>query len=372
MSKSSRTLSTTEKFILLAQTGLPILVQGMPGEAKTAYINALAVATKRHLETIIASYRDASEICGIPRDRGDAGIELNPPAWAKRLVAAKDQGGILFFDEITCTMPSVQAALLRVVHEKIVGELPLPKTTWVLAASNPPEVAANGWELSAPMANRFVHVTWEINTDTWIEGMINGFQPPKVKIVPADWTDHIPEARALVASFIRARPQLIRQFPKNSSERSGPWPSPRSWDMAATAYAAFDAAGEDPLQAVAACVGDAAAQEFAKYVTNLDLPDPETLLENPEGIHWPENRDDKAFAMLSSVVAAVISKPQPKRWETCWRVLSSAVKAGKDDLVVVVARTLMRAKPANAKTPVQDLANLTKIFQLAGCFDLPN
>lgn len=369
MAKTTKNLTLSEKFILLAQTGLPVLIQGMPGEAKTAYIQALAIATKRHLETVIASIRDASEIGGLPVDRPE-GIILHPPAWANRLVAAAERGGILFFDEITCTMPSGQAALLRVIHEKVVGELTLPSTTWMIAAANPPEVAANGWELSPPMANRFIHLNWEVNTNDWMDGMINGFQPPAVKTIPSNWRDSIPGARALIASFIRVRPALLRGFPKDSADRAGAWPSPRTWDMAASVYAAFEAAGEDPLQGIAACVGDSAAKEFAAYVSNLDLPDPEDLLRDPSNIVWPDKRDDKAFAMITSVVSAVIARNQPKRWEASWKVLSSANRAGKADLVVIVCKTLLKNKPAGATQPVTELAELAEILKRAGAFEL--
>jgi MoxR-like ATPase len=42
----------------------------------------------------------------------------------------------------------VQAALLRVVLERTVGDLSLPADVAVVAAANPPEQAADGWDLS--------------------------------------------------------------------------------------------------------------------------------------------------------------------------------------------------------------------------------
>jgi len=44
----------------------------------------------------------------------------------------------------------VQAALLRVVLERAVGDLTLPDEVAVVAAANPPEQAADGWDLSQP------------------------------------------------------------------------------------------------------------------------------------------------------------------------------------------------------------------------------
>lgn len=42
------------------------------------------------------------------------------------------------------------------------GAYALPDTVRIVAAANPPDVAASGWELSAPLANRFVHIQWSL------------------------------------------------------------------------------------------------------------------------------------------------------------------------------------------------------------------
>ena len=386
-----KSLSIGEKFNILAQTGLPLLIKGMPGEAKTAYVNALAKVANRHIETVIASIRDSSEIGGLPIQKPE-GIVLSPPAWARRLllagkVAAGETpetvcdvdksfvekvkncvGGMVFFDEITCVMPAGQAALLRVIHEKVVGEMDLPQDTWMIAAANPPDVAANGWELSAPMANRFIHLDWELDLNAWVDGMINGFAPPKVTLLPKNWRDGIFSARSLISSFIRARQVLLRQFPTQAADRSGPWASPRSWDMAATVLAAARASGMDePLSLVSCCVGDAVALEFATYCKNLDLPSPEELMANPEAIKWPTDRDDKAFAMISSVVACAIAGKTSEVWNSAWLVLESGVKAGKQDLCATFLKLMVNSKPKNATMPTRCLAIMAPILDKAGC-----
>jgi hypothetical protein len=369
MSKDHRPLSCADKLNLAAQTGLPVLIKGMPGEAKTAFINAIAEATHRHLETVIASIREASEIGGLPVDRPE-GIVLHPPAWANRLKNAT-QGGILFLDEITCVMPSVQAALLRVILEKVVGDLTLPKDTWMIAAANPPDIAANGWELSPPMANRFIHLDWELDTNVWISGMMSGFAAPQQKRLPENWKDQIPQARALVATFVKMKPTSLRNLPKNESERSGPWPSPRSWDMAATIYAAFNAAGEDPIQGVEACVGTGAAREFSSFIRNMDLPDPETLLAAPDKIKWPD-RDDIAFAMLASVTSVVLAKNTALRWTNAMKVVCSAVSAGKTDLAVISATTLLdkNNRAHNAALPAAEMSKMFPMLQKSGILEI--
>jgi len=139
--------------------------------------------------------------------------------------------------------------------------------------------------------------------------------------------------------------------------------------MAATVYAAFIAAGEDPIQGVEACIGTGATKEFADFMRNLDLPDPEELLANPDAIKWPADRDDMVFAMLSSVVAVVLAKNLPARWASSWKVIRSATQAEKADLAAVVARTLINNKPKNATFPASEIASLTPILKQAGLFE---
>ena len=193
MKKSTRTLSATEKLTLLAQTGLPILVQGMPGEAQPAYIDALALATNRSLKRRTLFPCEASDIC-------NTDIESNPPAWAKQLVAAKDQGSILVFEELSYMSPLVQCALLKIVLGKRVG-LDLPNT-WVIVSV----VTNENMDIATGVSSHFIHLSWDTDIASWVEGMINGFQP---KVVPADWTDRIADASALIRCFIEESPEHL-------------------------------------------------------------------------------------------------------------------------------------------------------------------
>src|SRR5205823_11964182 len=64
---------------------------------------------------------------------------------------------------ISTAPPAVQAAMLRIVLERVVGDLELPPGVRVVAAANPPEQAADGWDLAPPLANRLVHLDWPVD-----------------------------------------------------------------------------------------------------------------------------------------------------------------------------------------------------------------
>ncbi|MGI9951410.1 MoxR family ATPase [Moorellaceae bacterium AZ2] len=350
---------------IATQAGVPVLLWGPPGVGKTASITALAETLDLPLEVVIASIHEPSDFSGLPVIRED-GVRMEAPAWARRLAQAGK--GILFLDEISTAPPAVQTALLRVVLDRVVGDLPLPPGVAVVAAANPPEQAAGGWDLSAPLANRFCHLIWTLDTGTWINGMIQGWPNPVIPRLPSGWQDAIPTARILVASFIRHRPHLLLQLPQSEEQAGKAWPSPRSWDMAARLLAACDAAqvGEDvaaPL--VCGCVGEGVGLEFISWRRALDLPDPEEVLQNPSNFRVPE-RGDQAFAVLAAVVSAAVRNLTPERWLAAWAVLARAVDQGVKDIAAAAAQALAKARKPGLPLPQKDIRGFLPLLQKGG------
>lgn len=361
--------NTQAAIAIVTQTRMPVLIWGGPGTGKTTFINQLARKLGLHIETIIASIREPSDFGGLPVVRPD-GVVLEPPAWAKRLAALDGKGSIVFIDEISTAPPATQAALLRVIHEGVVGDLVLPPTVARIAAANPPEHAAGGWVLAAALANRFFHFDWTVDSEVWTSGAlsewdfdIEGFR------LPEGWESRIPMSLAMVASYIRSKPMALFKIPEHDSDMGKAWPSPRTWDMAARALAAADAVhADDDIRSsvIAGAVGSAAAVEFITWLRNLDLPDPEALLAAPEKYKVPD-RHDKIYAVLSSVTTATLSNLTEDRWRAAWKIIAKTANTRSPDIAAFAARALVSGMTKSGKgvklsIPHKEVASLAPIL----------
>ena len=258
-----------------------------------------------------------------------------------------------FFDEISTAPPAVQAALLRVVLERTVGDLELPDGVSVVAAANPPDQAADGWDLSAPLANRFCHLDWPLDAARArrrLRRRLAVRAPPHARRRTGRPGAGGPQLGG-GASCVSAA-ELALAVPDDLAAAGRAWPSPRSWDMAATLLAAARSTrAEDAVASalVSGCVGPGAAVEFLTWLAEADLPDPEAVLADPEHFVLP-TRGDRAYAVLSSVAAAVAADTRGDRWERGWRAFGHAADAAPD-VAAAAARTLARCRPRGRALP---------------------
>ncbi|MEU1597133.1 MoxR family ATPase [Streptomyces sp. NPDC005708] len=360
-----------EALTLAVAADLPVLLWGEPGIGKTAALTQLATSLDLPLTTVIASVHEPSDFSGLPivgDDPAVQGVPMAPPQWAVELVRAGR--GLLFLDELSTATPAVQAALLRVVLERRVGALQLPPGVRIVAAANPRASAADGWELSPPLANRFVHLHWVHDREVVVRGLGGVWPRAELpRLVPERLPEAVAFARRAVCGFLKARPTLIHRLPSSETRRGGAWPSPRSWEAALTLLAFGTAASvsrEVLALLVRGAVGDGPGLELLAHLDRMDLPDPESLLADPASAELPV-RGDLRQAALEAVVAAVGARPQRDRWEAGWAVLVQALETGAPDLVVAPATALAALRRDDWEVPdaVERLAGVVGLVRRA-------
>jgi MoxR-like ATPase len=354
---------TGDALAVAVSAGVPVVLWGSPGTGKTSVVRALAAALDWPVEVVIGSIREPADFAGLPVVH-DGEVRMAPPGWARRLADA--EVGVLFLDELTTAPPAVQAAMLRIVLERVVGDLALPGGVRVVAAANPPEQAADGWDLAPPLANRLVHLDWPVDARAVASGLAVGFPSPlTVRPRPVEPTRML-AARAQVAAFLTVRPTLVLQVPKIAALAGRGWPSPRSWETAATLLAAAETmavSAEVRACLLTGAVGEGAGLEFLSWLANADLPDPEQVLADPESFELPE-RSDRAFAVLTAVVAVAVSHGDTESWAAAWQVVAKAARTAPD-VATLVAQTLAAARPAGAALPIEVL-ELIPVLRAAG------
>lgn len=345
----------------------PVILWGMPGEGKTSTIEDLADAMGAHAEVLIGSQYEPSDIAGQPWVQ-DGQIEHLPPAWARRIAELDpNTPSVLFFDELDKCPPAVQAACLRVIRERVVADTRLPENCSVVAAANPPELG--GWDLSAPMANRFIHLDWQLDSQTAIQGLSSGswpranrqeVEPEALAAATANW-------RGLVGAFLQTRPQLVRNMPTDETHQGRAWPSPRSWEMLIHAGAQAEASGQPPVvqsMIINGTIGQGAGAEFSSWRDSMDLPNPEDVLRDPASVEIPA-RSDKVMATATAVIAAVNANMNQERIDKSLAYLDRVCKAGRGDAALPAIRAYAGiVLSGNAPWALPDEDKMKSIMQL--------
>lgn len=353
-------------FFVALQTGVPPLALGEPGTAKTRTTEAFAKVVGRHYECVIGSQSEPCDIAGYPHFSTAHGRPVQacaPPEWKVNLEHSPT-GGLLHLDELLDCAPAIQAAMLQLLTHGV-------PNTWICATGNPEECGTNGYSLAPTTVNRLCVLDWRTPIRGWTEGMVSDFKTDisDFPVLPQNWRDFIPTARAVVTSFTtKVDPGTLQKLPADAAARGKPWPSLRAWTNGATMIAACTAinAPEELLQElVTGCVGQGAAMSFLTWRKKFDLPNPEDLLADPSSFKV-QKRGDVAHVVLSSIVAAVLNNNTEKRWLAAWEIASTQ-SDDAPDIVAVVFRPLMNNKPnPEISTPDKVRRRLMPILKAIG------
>lgn len=278
-----------------------VLLIGDPGVGKSAIMADVAreIGYGDNYHVLLGSTLDPTDIGGLPMRAPEGDRVLRVPLDEIYQCAIKP--GVLFLDEISASSGPVQAALLRLILERVAGNVKLHPETRIVAACNPPEQAPAGFELSAPLMGRMAVIKFRPQEDEVIEYL---------RTLGSDAEDADPVEKAireeamLFAAVANVTPELLQiDIPTSAINGGLPWASPRSCERMIRARAAATALGMDPLSdavyaITAGSMGERAATTYGGVVRMItELPSVDEIVANPSEALCPSDKSKQVAAL---------------------------------------------------------------------------
>ena len=387
--------------------GLPLLLWAGPGVAKTSVLEDVAAQFALPCETLSPSERGEGAFGVVPvpeRADGEEMLLTYPaPEWTKKFLALGR--GLVFVDEITSSPPALMPPLMGLFLARRIGGHVLPKGVRVMAAANPPEMAASGYDLPMPLANRMGHIDWEGPTveehaqwmlrgasgNSGVARLLNemdedaGAEPSEEveelsfdakgeeERVLKQWPEAWARAAGVETAFLQSKTDAKNRQPRvGDPSGTRAWPSDRTWEMATRAYASsiVHKLSEAETEAfVEAFIGAGAATEWFAFMRANDLPNAAHLLDGKVTFDHDSRRVDRTVAVLQSCVALVAPRAAAKRTErsaVLWDIIHKLTTDSADyDILVPTAQALIESDLYSMKSCAKVLAKLNPILKAA-------
>lgn len=300
----------------------PVMFWGAPGIGKSAGILQFTLDAGIGMIDLRLSQMDPVDLRGFPYKNGN-GLMHWAPSSALPNVELHGERGILFLDELPSAPISVQAAAYQLIHDRKVGEYVLPDGWVVFAAGNRESDRGVSYRMPAPLANRFIHVSVEVDLDTWCKWAIDVEMDPTF------------------VAFLRFKPGLLHAF-KAEHYNSGQmaFPTPRSWEFADRIV---KAGSSQRMELLSGAVGEGAATEFEAFIRVWSkMPNPDAIILNPDAVDCP-----KDVATCYALAGALAYRAAPANMEN---IVKFAAKMSPEYQVVLMRDAGTRnPKIANTK-----------------------
>jgi len=318
-------------YIYSKESAPPIFMEGKPGIGKSAVARQVVDDAKLGWLDTRASQHDPTDFRGIPAVVEGKAVWLPPGDIPFENNTAIPEKGVWFLDEVTSAPPLVQAVLYQAVLDHRIGEHPLKKGWYIMAAGNRIEDRAVTYRMSSALANRFTHIQFEENLDDWLDWA------RKARINPN------------IIMFIKFKPDLLFAYNSESSEKA--FASPRTWDFASRHINLMPT--KLLPEVLSGTVGKGATAEFMAFLKlQTELPDIQTII---NGDNFVPKRLDLTYALVGALATRVKGMKEYERMlqyskhlDTEFAVLLVTMLAQKDESAMALAPSFEKWAIANA------------------------
>lgn len=223
------------------ESGVAVFLHGASSEGKSARVKQIDPTC----EIIYLRNASPESLNGKSVYNSSTGEMIDvKPSWLKKVEEKcekePDRNHIIFFDEITNALPSIQGIAFNIVLDREVnGIWKLPDNARIVAAGNDMNDSLAANQLAEPLFNRFAHVYIKTTTESWLK-----------------WASENNIHPAIYAYIAYRKGETLRS--KYDGEK--PNADPRKWEMASKM---LYATGQPEM--LRALVGEDITREFVQF-----------------------------------------------------------------------------------------------------------
>ena len=258
-------------------TKIPLFIWGATGIGKSDSVREIAkeIAKKEGLEyseddiengcfgfvDVRISQLEPSDLRGLPDlDKENKSTNWYIPNWLPKNPESK---GILFFDELNLSPPSIQATAYQLILDRKIGDYKLPDGWVIVSAGNRVEDKCNVFEMSSALCNRFTHTELMIpDKDLWLSWALKN------------------DIDSRIIAFLQFKPSNLFKFENKNLDKA--FPTPRSWAFCSKLIKDKEKGIVNIL--VGSAVGEATATEFNAFLRLQNKIDLKAILKNPKQV----------------------------------------------------------------------------------------
>ena len=214
------------------ESNIAVFLHGRSSEGKSARVKQL----DKDCEIIYLGTATPESLNGKSvYDASTGEMKDVPPTWFKKISKKceeePDKIHIVFFDELTNAMPSIQKYAFNIVLDKEVnGIWQLPKNCRVVAAGNEIEDSLAANQMAEPLFNRFAHVYINTTVESWLKWAVT----PDSEYERIDYKEEEKQLKIhpSIYSYIAYKSCMKKSVLRTKYDGIKPNADPRKWEMA--------------------------------------------------------------------------------------------------------------------------------------------